>query len=196
MDRLSDEKRAEIEEAFRLFDKNGNGTITAEDLRSVLRALGYDPSPDETSDMLKEMGVSSSSTNDGGSVDLNSFVAFMATKVPLAGFEEEIRNAFRLFDKDGDGFITPAELKTVLGRLGENLTDEDVTAMIAEADTDGDGQVSFEEFKKIMLTGHEGQKQQRAHGRCHCRHSHHQHHQEKPEEVRQDGGQQHQEKGD
>jgi calmodulin len=117
------------------------GTITAEDLRSVLRALGYDPSPDETSDMLKEMGVSSSSTNDGGSVDLNSFVAFMATKVPLAGFEEEIRNAFRLFDKDGDGFITPAELKTVLGRLGENLTDEDVTAMIAEADTDGDGQV-------------------------------------------------------
>ena len=87
--------------------------------------------------MLAGMGVSS----DDGSVRLNNFVAFMANKVPMASFEEEIRNAFKLFDKDGDGFISPGELKTVLGRLGENLNEEDVNAMIAEADTDGDGQV-------------------------------------------------------
>jgi len=58
--------------------------------------------------------------------------------------EEEIREAFRVFDKDGNGFISAAELRHVMTNLGEKLTDEEVDEMIREADIDGDGQVNYE----------------------------------------------------
>ncbi|KAJ8308284.1 hypothetical protein KUTeg_013158 [Tegillarca granosa] len=58
--------------------------------------------------------------------------------------EEEIRESFRVFDKDGNGYITAAELLHVMTSLGEKLTDEEVDEMIREADIDQDGQVSYD----------------------------------------------------
>ena len=65
--------------------------------------------------------------------------------------EEELREAFKVFDKDGNGFISAAELRHVMTNLGEKLTDEEVDEMIREADLDGDGQVDYEEFVKMMM---------------------------------------------
>lgn len=58
--------------------------------------------------------------------------------------QEELREAFKVFDKDGNGFISAAELRHVMTNLGEKLTDEQVEEMIKEADIDGDGQVNYE----------------------------------------------------
>lgn len=58
--------------------------------------------------------------------------------------------AFAVFDVDKDGFITKSELRQVMNRLGENLTDEQLDAMIREADQDGDGKINEEEFKAMM----------------------------------------------
>ena len=57
---------------------------------------------------------------------------------------------FLVYDKDGDGFISAAELKQTMTDLGQELTDEEVDEMMREADIDGDGQVSFEEFVTMM----------------------------------------------
>ena len=57
-----------------------------------------------------------------------------------------------MFDKDGNGFISVPELSHVMISLGEEITEEEVKEMIKEADTDGDGQVSYEDFKKIYLS--------------------------------------------
>ena len=66
--------------------------------------------------------------------------------------EEEIREAFRVFDKDGNGFISAAELRHVMTNLGEKLTDEEVDEMIREADIDGDGQVNYEGRDLLLLS--------------------------------------------
>lgn len=77
----------------------------------------------------------------------------MARKMKDTDSEEEIREAFRVFDKDGNGFISAAELRHVMTNLGEKLTDEEVDEMIREADIDGDGQVNYEgEF--LFFDGH------------------------------------------
>lgn len=75
----------------------------------------------------------------------------MARKMKDTDSEEEIREAFRVFDKDGNGFISAAELRHVMTNLGEKLTDEEVDEMIREADIDGDGQVNYEGMYEKLL---------------------------------------------
>ncbi|XP_031251490.1 calmodulin-like [Pistacia vera] len=67
--------------------------------------------------------------------------------------EEELREAFKVFDKDQDGYICPNELRHGMLNLGEKLTDEEVEQMVREADLDGDGQVNYEEFVRMMMLG-------------------------------------------
>lgn len=85
-----------------------------------------------------------SSFSGNGTIDFPEFLTMMARKMKDTDSEEEIREAFRVFDKDGNGFISAAELRHVMTNLGEKLTDEEVDEMIREADIDGDGQVNYE----------------------------------------------------
>ncbi|KAG2328045.1 hypothetical protein Bca52824_010773 [Brassica carinata] len=75
----------------------------------------------------------------------------MARKMKDTDSEEELKEAFRVFDKDQNGFISAAELRHVMTNLGEKLTDEEVDEMIREADVDGDGQINYDEFVKVMM---------------------------------------------
>ena len=86
-----------------------------------------------------------------GTIDFPEFLTMMARKMKDTDSEEEIREAFRVFDKDGNGFISAAELRHVMTNLGEKLTDEEVDEMIREADIDGDGQVNYEGKLQIMI---------------------------------------------
>merc|ERR1712048_1145872 len=122
---LTDEQKQEIREAFDLFDTDGSGTIDAKELRVAMRALGFEPKKEE----IKKM---------------------MTAKMSEKDSREEIRKAFRLFDDDETGFITLKNLRRVAKEIGENMTDEELQEMIEEADRDGDGQVSEEEFLRMM----------------------------------------------
>lgn len=87
-----------------------------------------------------------------GTVDFPEFLTMMARKMKDTDSEEEILEAFKVFDKDGNGFISAAELRHIMTNLGEKLTDEEVDEMIREADIDGDGQINYEEFVKMMMS--------------------------------------------
>lgn len=104
-----------------------------------MRSLGQNPTEAELQDMINEVDADGS-----GTIDFPEFLAMMARKMKDTDSEDEIREAFRVFDKDGNGFISAAELRHVMTNLGEKLTDEEVDEMIREADIDGDGQVNYE----------------------------------------------------
>jgi len=145
-DQLTDEQIAEFKEAFALFDKDGDGTITTKELGTVMRSLGQNPTEAELQDMINEVDA-----DGNGTIDFPEFLNLMARKMKDTDSEEELKEAFKVFDKDGNGFISAAELRHVMTNLGEKLTDEEVDEMIREADVDGDGQVNYEEFVKMMM---------------------------------------------
>jgi calmodulin len=145
MEDLSQEQIAEFKEAFALFDKDGDGTITMTELGIVMKSLGQNPTDTELRDMISEVD-----SDGNGEIDFNEFLSLMARKMKSSDSEEDIREAFKVFDKDGNGFIDASELKHVMTNLGEKLTEEEVNEMIKEADTDGDGQINYEEFVKMM----------------------------------------------
>ncbi|KAM8937810.1 LOW QUALITY PROTEIN: calmodulin-A-like [Lycaon pictus] len=140
-----EEQTAEFKEAFSLFDKDGDGTITTKELGTVMRFLGENPTEAELQDMIN--GVDA---DGNGTIDFPEFLTMMARKMKDTDSEEEIREAFHVFDKDGNGYISAAELCHVMTNLGEKLTDEEVDEMIREADIHGDGQVNYEECVQMM----------------------------------------------
>nr|KAJ3420125.1 hypothetical protein HK105_006063 [Polyrhizophydium stewartii] len=143
---LSEEEVAEFREAFALFDKDGDDTITTKELGTVMRSLGQNPTEAELQEMINELDA-----DGNGTVEFDELMAMMTRKMKEIDFEEERREAFKMFDKDGNGFITAAELKIVMTNIGEKLTDEEIDEMIREADEDGDNQVSYDEFVKIIM---------------------------------------------
>lgn len=142
-----------------------------------MRSLGQNPTEAELMDMIQEVSILSFGMlsslaliwNDvfspvlrfsmpqidadgSGTIDFPEFLTMMARKMKDTDSEEEILEAFKVFDKDGNGFISAAELRHIMTNLGEKLTDEEVDEMIREADIDGDGQINYEEFVKMMMS--------------------------------------------
>uniref|UniRef100_A0A1B6E6U9 EF-hand domain-containing protein n=1 Tax=Clastoptera arizonana TaxID=38151 RepID=A0A1B6E6U9_9HEMI len=144
---LTEDQVAEFKEAFMLFDKDEDGRITMAELGVVMRSLGQRPSETELRDMVNEVD------RDGnGTIEFNEFLQMMSRKIKVSDSEAELREAFRVFDKDNDGMISSYELRHVMTNLGEKLSDEEVDDMIKEADTDGDGQVNYNEFVSILTS--------------------------------------------
>ena len=86
-----------------------------------------------------------------GTIDFPEFLSLMARKMKDTDTEEELVEAFKVFDRDGNGLISAAELRHVMTNLGEKLTDEEVDEMIREAGVDGDGHINYEEFVRMMM---------------------------------------------
>merc|ERR1711924_45384 len=139
------EEISEYKDAFSLFDKDGSGSISTEELGQVMKNLGQSPSKEELDCMVKEVD-----TDGNGEICFDEFLEMMRKQVDSSDPEQDLREAFAVFDKDNSGTIDASELAEVMKTLGESLTAEEIQEMIKEADIDGDGQVSFEEFKKMM----------------------------------------------
>ncbi|KAF1898302.1 hypothetical protein Lal_00033068 [Lupinus albus] len=145
-DQLTDEQISEFKKAFSFYDKDGDGYITTKELGTVMRSLGQNPTEAELKDIINEVDADGS-----GTIDFPEFLNLMAKKMKDTDSEEELKEAFRAFDKDQNGFISAAELRQIT-ILGEKLTDEEVDKMIREADVDGDGQINYKEFVKVMMS--------------------------------------------
>ncbi|KPI84043.1 centrin putative Ca2 -binding EF-hand protein [Leptomonas seymouri] len=141
---LTDEQ---IREAFNLFDADGSGAIDAEEMALAMKGLGFGDLPrDEVERIIRSMN-----TDANGLVEYSEFESMIKSRMAQKDSPEEILKAFQLFDLDKKGKISFTNLKEVAKLLGENPGDDVLKEMIAEADEDGDGEVSFEEFKSVML---------------------------------------------
>uniref|UniRef100_A0A7C8Z8S8 2-alkenal reductase (NAD(P)(+)) n=1 Tax=Opuntia streptacantha TaxID=393608 RepID=A0A7C8Z8S8_OPUST len=137
--------RAEIKRVFDRFDKNGDGTISASEMGGVLRALGSETSKEEVEKMMAELDI-----DKDGVVNFDEFAEFCARKLDGDCGLKELSEAFDMYDQDKNGLISANELHLVLSRLGQHCTVQDCEKMIKTVDSDGDGNVSFEEFRKMM----------------------------------------------
>ncbi|XP_023330207.1 neo-calmodulin isoform X5 [Eurytemora carolleeae] len=114
----------QFQDAFAHFDRLNCGIIPTKLLGQVLRFVGENPSEAEIQDMMNEVDASST-----GSFRFPSFLVMMARKYDDNSAEDEIREAFKVFDSDGNGFINRQELRYVMMNLGENMEEEDKTVV-------------------------------------------------------------------
>lgn len=146
-DVLNETQVAEYQDAFSALDTDHDGFIASSQLGQILRAIGENPTDAEVQDMINEIDF-----DGNGSIEFPEFLRMMAKKVSDLYAEDEIREAFQFFDRDGNGFITRHELKSVMMNLGEKLTDQECDQLVEEADLDGDGVINYEEFYYLMAS--------------------------------------------
>jgi len=138
---------SDIKEAFDVFDADKDGYIGAEEIGTVVRALGKCPYQSEVTAIIEEAG------GEGKKVDLRGLTVFYKRKMkkPM-DLERDMRNAFSALDKDGTGAILEAELRQILGTLGESLSSEEVDLLMKDCEVDEEGQIRYDKFVDMLVS--------------------------------------------
>merc|ERR1711936_442060 len=130
--------------AFDAFDWNKSGRISTSDLQSALRRAGQNPTESEVQDMINKI--------DDGTASLNfpDFCLLINEKTREMEPETHFKDTFRVFSKDEEGCIPADEMKFVLMHLPGKVTYKEIDEMIETVDRNGDGKISFSEFRVMM----------------------------------------------
>ena len=126
----------ELKEAFVIFDRDNDNKINMQELATVMRSIGFSPTQADLQAIQQECG--------NRLLDINEVQSIISRRAPPPETDDSVREAFRIFDKDGTGYVVAAEIRHVLTHLGEKLSDEEVDEMIREAEITGDGQVNYD----------------------------------------------------
>ncbi len=134
---------AELQDSFNMIDKNGDNSLTKEELGIILEKMGFEivaPQLDRMMDLVdyKKDGV----------LDFDEFSKFMVQHISYGSPEDDLRIAFDALDRNKDGKISISEFQSILRKLGiEELSDQQISSLIELADKNGDRELSFEEFQ-------------------------------------------------
>jgi Ca2+-binding EF-hand superfamily protein len=116
------------------------------ELKQVLKKMDIHPTHYQVMEMIRSVDDDCS-----GSIDFDEFLVLMQSRVGAGGPEQDLRQAFLQFDKSKTGYITKEDLKKTMIEFDNALTDEECNAMFSEVDLDGDGRITFREFRELMV---------------------------------------------
>ncbi|XP_021339259.1 calmodulin-A-like [Mizuhopecten yessoensis] len=136
---ISKEKMDELKKTFKHFDRDGDNTISVDELTTAMRLMNMNPTEEEVKAIIKE-----TDTDESGKIDFEEFVKFMTDRMNTVDEHDSLVQAFKTFDKDGNGFLDKEELKAILKEEG------DIDDLMKVIDTNGDGLIDFEEFVAMM----------------------------------------------
>ncbi|BFZ03610.1 hypothetical protein BsWGS_06649 [Bradybaena similaris] len=145
--KITEKQYNDAQQTFNLFDKKGDGTVSTKDLGQVLKGLGLQVDAQKLKEWADEADEDAS-----GFIRWEQFKPIFELKLKEDEDERELKEAFRVLDKNNKGVIAVEDLRWILRSLGDDLTDDEIEDMIQETDTDGSGTVDYEEFRNLMCS--------------------------------------------
>ncbi|CAH0755747.1 unnamed protein product [Diatraea saccharalis] len=148
MDTDDDQKMAMLRKAFQMFDTTKSGYIDVLKISTILNTMGQLFDDSELQALISENDPEGS-----GKINFDGFcniASHFLEEEDAEAMQQELKEAFRLYDREGNGYITTSTLKEILAALDDKLSNADLDGIIAEIDTDGSGTVDFDEFMEMM----------------------------------------------
>merc|ERR1719199_2089481 len=137
------DERDEMEDVFKKFDQDDSGNVSSEEMRRVLKYMGFHPSDEMFNNLIKAVD-----TDGSGEIDAGEFLTAMRIYNEMQ--TEQFRAVFDSFDADGSGEMDTAEVFQCVKQLGWFPTSESIEEAVGMVDKDGTGEISFDEFFKLM----------------------------------------------
>ncbi|KAL4238367.1 hypothetical protein ACF0H5_003077 [Mactra antiquata] len=147
---LSSQKIQEYRNAFNIFDKDGNNSISCSELKTVLESLGKHPTDEEIEEMIEAVDE-----NGNGEIEFEEFIELMENDHLAMSSENIVRQAFKVLAADGNDYVTMDNLKEMIAGLGLHFSDEDIQDMIDEAGPSEGGQLQYSDLIGLMSTENE-----------------------------------------
>ncbi len=141
------EREKELKEYFEMFDRDKDGSINEKELGNILRSLGHDPTDQDLSEMINEVD-----NNSDSKIEFDEFCKIMNNKLKQNDAEQELIEAFKIFDREGKGLISENEFKHIMLSLGEKISEEELEEMMKKADPEKKGFVNYKQFAKVILS--------------------------------------------
>lgn len=144
-----------LRRAFNMFSDPKTEMIENEKVEDILKTLGHSYIKQE---LLRQIKVED--LKNTGKINFDSFCNIMVLYLPVQEEEDdeimqqELKEAFKLYDKAGNGYIPVSSLREILAALDDQLTPDQINEMIAEIDTDGSGTVDFDGKQFLSLHRH------------------------------------------
>jgi len=136
----------EIIEAFEIFDRDNDGKLSKNECASAIRALGKNPSSEELVKVFEGVGEK---------VDLGTFKKLYAKKMPLCHEQSKpMLDAFKALDKEGTGQMDVAQLRQILGTLGDVLSADEIDALFKEVGVGAASAVNYADFVQKLVSLH------------------------------------------
>lgn len=143
---LTEEQIAEFKEAFQIFDKDGDGCISTDELKNAMIALGSNPTDDDVEKKKNEVDKDNS-----GTIDFKEFLYLMTKGLKESNIENQLIEAFKIFDRHNNGKISVHEFRYVMMSSGGDIPKEDIEGIINEADN-GNGYIDYMDFIKVLTS--------------------------------------------
>lgn len=141
---LTEDQIEEYKDAFHLFDRDGNGKVSSDELGPLMRSLGSNPKDEHLQDLINEVDY------DGdGVLNFLEFIDLMVYDKKQIDSDLELIEAFRAFDSDETGVIDSADIREAFMRMSEGMSD--VEDLIDAANVRGDRKVTFDEFVALVV---------------------------------------------
>ncbi|KAG9510807.1 Myosin-2 essential light chain, partial [Fragariocoptes setiger] len=145
MANFSEDQISEFQEAFALFDNRNDGMISVSLLGNVLRAFGQNPTEAEVRKCCSQF-----KPDDRITFEMFLPILQAISKNRCTDRAEDFIEGLRHFDKDGSGYISSAEMRHILTRLGEKMTEEEVEQLLAGQEN-SQGNINYEDFVLSVL---------------------------------------------
>jgi len=137
-----------LRKIFDSFDTSGKGSISTATIGSIFTIMGL-----KVSDEALQKIIADVDDDGSGELEFKEFCTLAAQfliEEDMEQMEKELTEAFRIFDKEGNGYFTTQVLRELLHELDDTLTDEELDGIIEEVDADGSGTIDFDEFMAMM----------------------------------------------
>ena len=141
---LSEQEICELREAFNIFDKYSDGAIALDKLILLLKSLKQNPTQNEIKELAETFG--------NLKINFNQFLIIMAKRIQKKNIDEDkyFRSLFDVMDRNKNGKISIEEIKYLISHSNVDISEEDIKFLTKEADSDGDGLISYDEFLIFM----------------------------------------------
>ncbi|KAG6596839.1 putative calcium-binding protein CML13, partial [Cucurbita argyrosperma subsp. argyrosperma] len=141
---LSNDQKSSMREAFTLFDTDGDGRIAPSELGILMRSLGGNPTQAQLKAIIAEENLTAP-------FDFNRFLEIMSKHMKPESFDRQLRDAFKVLDKDNTGYVLVSELRHILTSIGEKLEPSEFDEWIREVEVGPDGKIRYEDFIARMV---------------------------------------------
>lgn len=148
MEQLNKEQLLQLKIAFDTFDREKTGSINTDMVGTILGMLGHEQTEETLLEIIREVDA-----DESGELSFDEFCVLASkflVEEDTEAMQQELKEAFRLYDREGNGYITTEVFRDILHELDDQIPDWELDNMIEEIDADGSGTVDYDEFMAVM----------------------------------------------